>query len=118
MMTPTLVLDAGRPQLVLGSAGSVRLAGAIAQVTWRFLRGMHVAAAIAAPRLHVEGTTLHLEGGWQDRDVDALPASWDVNRWDDLNLFFGGVQAVERTREGAFQAAGDPRRGGVGIVVA
>jgi gamma-glutamyltranspeptidase/glutathione hydrolase len=79
---------------------------------------MHVAAAIAAPRLHVEGTTLHLEGGWQDRDVDALPASWDVNRWDDLNLFFGGVQAVERTRDGAFQAAGDPRRGGVGIVVA
>ena len=118
MMTPTLVLDAGRPQLVLGSAGSVRLAGAIAQVTWRFLRGMHVADAIAAPRLHVEGTTLHLEGGWPDRDVEALPAFWDVNRWDDLNLFFGGVQAVERTRDGAFQAAGDPRRGGVGIVVA
>ena len=69
MMTPTLVLDEGRPQLVLGSAGSVRLAGAIAQVTWRFLRGMHVADAIAAPRLHVEGTTLHLEGGWPERDV-------------------------------------------------
>ena len=118
MMTPTLVLDAGRPQLVLGSAGSVRLAGAIAQGTWRFLRGMHVADAIAAPRLHVEGTTLHLEGGWPDRDVEGLPASWDVNRWDGLNLFFGGVQAVERTRDGAFQAAGDPRRGGVGIVVA
>jgi gamma-glutamyltranspeptidase/glutathione hydrolase len=118
MMTPTLVLDDGRPRLVIGSAGSVRLAGAIAQVTWRFLRGMHVAAAIAAPRLHVEGTTLHLEGGWSDADVAALPASWDVNRWDDLNLFFGGVQAAERTREGAFQAAGDPRRGGLGIVVA
>jgi gamma-glutamyltranspeptidase / glutathione hydrolase len=118
MMTPTLVLDGGRPQLVIGSAGSVRLAGAIAQVTWRFLRGMHVADAIAAPRLHVEGTTLHLEGGWLDREVERLPASWDVNRWDALNLFFGGVQAAERTREGVFQAAGDPRRGGVGIVVA
>ena len=32
MMTPTLVLEDGRPRLVLGSAGSVRLAGAIAQV--------------------------------------------------------------------------------------
>ena len=117
MMTPTLVLDAARPQLVIGSAGSVRLAGAIAQVTWRFLRGMHVADAIRAPRLHVEGTTLHLEGGWPDGDVVALPASWDVNRWDGLNLFFGGVQAVESTADGAFQAAGDPRRGGVGIVV-
>ena len=118
MMTPTLVLDDGRPQLVLGSAGSVRLAGAIAQVTWRFLRGMHVADAIAAPRLHVEGTTVHLEGGWPDHEVEALPESWELNRWDDLNLFFGGVQAVERARDGAFQAAGDPRRGGIGIVVA
>ncbi len=117
MMTPTLVLDAGRPELVIGSAGSVRLAGAIAQVTWRFLRGMHVADAIRAPRLHVEGTTVHLEGGWPDDDVIALPASWDVNRWEGLNLFFGGVQAVERTARETFEAAGDPRRGGVGIVV-
>jgi gamma-glutamyltranspeptidase / glutathione hydrolase len=118
MMTPTLALESGGPQLVIGSAGSVRLAGAIAQVTWRFLRGMHVAGAINAPRLHVEGTTLHLEGGWPEDDVAVLPASWDVNRWGALNLFFGGVQAVERTRSGEFQAAGDPRRGGRGIVVA
>jgi gamma-glutamyltranspeptidase / glutathione hydrolase len=118
MMTPTLVLESGQPRLMIGSAGSVRLAGAIAQVTWRFLTGMHVADAIRAPRLHVEGTTLQLEGGWPDEDVAALPAAWSVNRWGDLNLYFGGAQAVERTGEGAFQAAGDPRRGGVGIVVA
>jgi gamma-glutamyltranspeptidase/glutathione hydrolase len=103
MMTPTLVLESGRPQLVIGSAGSVRLAGAIAQVTWRFLLGMHVADAIRAPRLHVEGITLHLEGGWAEGDVAALPASWDVNRWGDLNLFFGGVQAVECTSAGGFE---------------
>jgi gamma-glutamyltranspeptidase / glutathione hydrolase len=118
MMTPTLVLESGRPQLVIGSAGSVRLAGAIALVTWRFLRGMHVADAIRAPRLHVEGTTVHVEGGWPDTDVAALPSAWDVNRWDGLNLFFGGVQAVEHRRDGAFEAAGDPRRGGSGVVVA
>ena len=118
MMTPTIVLDAGRPRLVIGSAGSVRLAGAIAQVTWRILRGTHVAEAIRGPRLHVEGTTLHLEGGWTDREVATLPPTWDVNRWDDLNLFFGGVQAVEQTAELSFEAAGDPRRGGLGIVVA
>jgi gamma-glutamyltranspeptidase/glutathione hydrolase len=117
MMTPTLVLEGGRPQLVVGSAGSVRLAGAIAQVTWRFLRGMHVSDAIRAPRLHVDGATVHLEGGWPDADVAHLPASWHVNRWEGLNLFFGGVQAVEHTAEGTFQAAGDPRRGGVGVVV-
>jgi gamma-glutamyltranspeptidase / glutathione hydrolase len=117
MMTPTLVHRRGRPELVIGSAGSVRLAGAIAQVTWRILGGMHVREAICAPRLHVEGTTLHLEGGWPDIDVETLPASWDVNRWDALNLFFGGVQAVQGSEGGVLEAAGDPRRGGVGIIV-
>jgi gamma-glutamyltranspeptidase / glutathione hydrolase len=117
MMTPTLVLGSGGPELVIGSAGSVRLAGAIAQVTWRILRGMHVRDAIRAPRLHVEGTRLQLEGGWTDADVATLPASWDVNRWDALNLYFGGVQAVQSSEGGVLEAAGDPRRGGVGIVV-
>ena len=117
MMTPTLVLDADRPELVIGSAGSVRLAGAIAQVTWRILRGLHVREAIDAPRLHVERTTLHLEGGWPDKEVATLPATWDVNRWEGLNLFFGGVQAVHASADGALEAAGDPRRGGAGTVV-
>ena len=113
-----LVVEAGSPRLVLGSAGSVRLAGAIAQVTWRILQGEPVATAIEAPRLHVDGATLHLEGGWSD-DVVGLPPAWDVVRWDGLNLFFGGVQAValaadggptSATRAGAARAwsSGDP----------
>lgn len=117
MMTPTLVLDEGRARLVIGSAGSVRLAGAIAQVTWRILRGASVAEAIDAPRLHVDGRTLHLEGGWPDGAVAALRPEWDVVRWEGRNLFFGGVQAVERRADGLLDAAGDPRRGGVGLVV-
>ncbi len=117
MMTPTLVLGGGRPELVIGSAGSVRLAGAIAQVTWRILRGMHVLDAICAPRLHVDGTTLQLEGGWTSVEVETLPTNWHVNRWDALNLYFGGVQAVQASEGGVLEAAGDPRRGGVGIVV-
>jgi gamma-glutamyltranspeptidase/glutathione hydrolase len=118
MMTPTLVLEAGRPRLVIGSAGSVRLAGAIAQVAWRILRGEHVEHAIRAPRLHVEGATVHLEGGWRDDQAASLPASWSVVRWEDINLFFGGVQAVLRSTDGTLEAAGDPRRGGAGVVVA
>jgi gamma-glutamyltranspeptidase/glutathione hydrolase len=117
MMTPTLVLSDGRPRLVIGSAGSVRLAGAIAQVTWRILRGTPVEEAINASRLHVDGTTVHLEGGLAPTEADDLEARWDVVRWDGRNLFFGGVQAVERTEDGALAAAGDPRRGGVGLVV-
>jgi gamma-glutamyltranspeptidase/glutathione hydrolase len=118
MMTPTLVLEHGRPRLVIGSAGSVRLAGAIAQVTWRILRGMPIAEAIRAPRLHVEGATVHLEGGWPDSEVGTLPRGWELNRWGGLNLYFGGVQAAGIAGSDGFEAAGDPRRGGVGIVVA
>ena len=59
MMTPTLALRSGRAELVIGSAGSVRLAGAIAQVAWRILRwDTHVSEAIRAPRIHGE-TVVH-----------------------------------------------------------
>ncbi len=117
MMTPTMLLSGDEPRLVLGSAGSVRLAGAIAQVAWRVLSGEPVDTAIEAPRIHVEGSRLHLEGGWPGDLVEALPESWEVVRWGDRNLFFGGVSAVERRADGLLAAAGDPRRGGVGLVV-
>jgi gamma-glutamyltranspeptidase/glutathione hydrolase len=117
MMTPTLVLAEGRPRLVLGSAGSVRLAGAIAQVIWRVLKGAPVGEAIDAPRIHVDGGVLHLEGGWADEAARRLGESWEVVRWTGRNLFFGGVSAVERRPDGTLAAAGDPRRGGHGIVV-
>jgi gamma-glutamyltranspeptidase / glutathione hydrolase len=118
MLTPTLVLEDGHPRLVLGSAGSVRLAGAIAQVAWRVLRwDRPVAEAIDAPRIHVDGSTLHLEGGWAE-DATLRPGDgFDVVRWLGLNLYFGGVQAVELRADGTLAAAGDPRRGGAGRVV-
>ena len=119
MMTPTLVLEDGLPRLVLGSAGSVRLSGAIAQVVSRVLGGASVADAIAAPRLHVVDGTLHLEGGWPPETADALPdGAWELIAWQSQNLYFGGVAAVELRADGTLDAAGDPRRGGAGIVVA
>jgi gamma-glutamyltranspeptidase/glutathione hydrolase len=118
MMTPTLVEEAGRPRLVLGSAGSVRLAGAIAQVAWRALRSsLPLEAAIESPRLHVDGSVVHLEGGWAADAVSELGDRWEVVPWAGRNLFFGGVQAVARSAGGVLEAAGDPRRGGAGVVV-
>ena len=113
MMTPTLVLEDGRPRLAIGSAGSVRLAGAIAQVADAVLRGTPVAEAIDQPRIHVVGDVLHLEGGL----MDVAPEGWKPVRWAGRNLYFGGVSAVERRPDGTLAAAGDPRRGGHGIVV-
>jgi gamma-glutamyltranspeptidase/glutathione hydrolase len=119
MMTPTLVIEDARPRLVLGGAGSVRLSGAIAQVVTRVVGGSSVADAIAAPRIHVVGDTLHLEGGWPPETADAFPpGAWELVSWQSLNLYFGGVSAVELKADGTLDAAGDPRRGGHGIVVA
>jgi gamma-glutamyltranspeptidase/glutathione hydrolase len=121
MMAPTLVLEDGRPRLALGSAGSVRLAGAIVQVIDAVVaHGISLAEAIAAPRIHVDGDgRVHLEGGRPETDAAALTAAGlDVVRWAGHNLFFGGVAAVERRADGSLDAAGDPRRGGAGRVVA
>jgi len=119
MMTPTLVLDDGRPRLMIGSAGSVRLAGAIAQVADAVIAGASVSDAIAQPRFHVVGEhDLHLEGGWPPSAAEELPpGAWEVIPWQSLNLYFGGVSAVELRADGTLDAAGDPRRGGHGIVV-
>lgn len=119
MMAPTIVLDEGEPRLVVGSAGSVRLAGAILQVVAGVVRqGLSVREAISRPRLHVDGSTVHVEGGWPDGVADALAEDgFDPVLWAAANLFFGGTSAVERRPDGSLGAAGDPRRGGVGVTV-
>jgi gamma-glutamyltranspeptidase/glutathione hydrolase len=120
MMAPTLVLDGAQPRLVVGSAGSVRLSGAILQAVASVTGyGLPVDEAIERPRLHVEAGSLHLEGGWPDSAAEQLAAAgWDVIRWSGRNLYFGGVAAVELRPDGTLAAAGDPRRGGYGVVVA
>ncbi|HVM68389.1 MAG TPA: hypothetical protein VM204_00960, partial [Gaiellaceae bacterium] len=61
---------------------------------------------------------LHLEGGWPPEAATELPeGAWEVVSWQSLNLYFGGVSAVELRADGGLAAAGDPRRGGHGIVV-
>ena len=113
MMAPSLVLERGRPRLVLGSAGSNRLRGAIMQVAVNVLaHRMDVATAIAAPRVHLEEGVLHLEP-----PLEPGRAPYEASRWRTRNLFFGGVAAVERLADGTLAAAGDPRRGGAGVVV-
>lgn len=50
-ISPTMVLKAGIPLLILGGAGSVRIPSAIAQVVSRVLdRGMTIDDALSAPR--------------------------------------------------------------------
>jgi gamma-glutamyltranspeptidase/glutathione hydrolase len=80
--------------------------------------GLNVRDAIERPRVHVDEPHVHCEGGNDPDAVDELERrGYDVVRWRRRNLFFGGVAAVERRSDGTFAAAGDPRRGGHGVVV-
>jgi gamma-glutamyltranspeptidase/glutathione hydrolase len=119
MMAPSIVLQRGEPRLVVGSAGSVRLRGAIMQVVANVVgHGLPVGEAIDRPRVHLDEPHVHCEGGHDPAALDALEAAgYDVVRWRRRNLFFGGVAAVERQGDGSLAAAGDPRRGGAGVVV-
>ncbi len=117
MMAPTAVLRDGRPELVLGSAGSNRIRSAILQTIVRVVDdGLRAAEAVRAPRVHYEEGVIYAEPGVDQAAIGSSPHG--VAAFRDLNLFFGGVQAVERDRDGRFFGGGDPRRGGSAIVVA
>ena len=114
MMTPTIANLADGRQLALGSGGSNRIRSAILQVLANMLEfDMDLKDAVDAPRLHLEGNLLNVETGFSSAVLEVLEAEWPgVKQWPGINLFFGGVHAVERLANGDFRAAGDPRRGG------
>ena len=79
--------------------------------------GFGVRDAIERPRIHLDGEHLHCEGGHDPAELDKLEEmGWNVTRWRRQNLYFGGASAVT-FEDGMLAAAGDPRRGGAGLVV-
>ena len=101
MMAPTVVIEHGRPRLVVGSAGSSRLQGAILQVVVNVVRhGLPVAEAISAPRIHVEDGQVQCEGG----SDPAAARSARVARVRGRPL--AGAQSLLRRRLGGGDAGG------------
>ena len=120
MMAPTLVLHEGQPELAVGSAGSNRIRSAILQTIINVVdRGRGAQEAVDAPRLHYENRVVEAEAGVNADALDEIERDgWQVVRWQETNLYFGGVQAVARNLEtGAMSGGGDHRRGGVAVVV-
>jgi gamma-glutamyltranspeptidase / glutathione hydrolase len=116
MMAPTAVLRDGVAELVLGSAGSNRIRSAILQTIIRVIdEGLRAGDAVQAPRVHFEDGVVYAEPGVETAALEA--AGRPISRFHDRNLFFGGVQAVERDPDGSFWGGGDPRRGGAAITV-
>jgi gamma-glutamyltranspeptidase/glutathione hydrolase len=120
MMSPTVVLRDGVPEAALGSAGSNRIRSAILQTILGVVNdGLGAQAAVDRPRVHIEGGVVEAEPGVDAGGLDALERDgWPVQRWRERNLYFGGVQAVARDpATGELTGGGDPRRGGVAVLV-
>ncbi len=116
MMAPTIIRTADGRLLALGSGGSNRIRTAILQVAINSLdRGMSLADAVIAPRLHVEKCgTVSYEEQFGAEWIAALRARFaDARGWPEPNMFFGGVHAVALARDGTMSGVGDPRRAGV-----
>ncbi len=118
MMAPTLAVGDGW-QAALGSGGSNRIRSALVQVLVHLLQeGCAPDEAIGRPRLHVEADLLSLEPGLDPERFLGRPGLPDaIQQWETESLFFGGAHLVRHFDNGRLEAAGDPRRGGVGRII-
>jgi gamma-glutamyltranspeptidase / glutathione hydrolase len=112
MMAPTVVQSEHGVELVVGSAGSNRIRSAILQTIVGVVdRGLSAKDAVEAPRLHFEDGVVYTEPGVDTALLERNGRT--VQPFRAINVFFGGVQAVEHDPlSGKVTGAGDPRRGG------
>ena len=118
MMAPGLVILEDGKRIALGSGGSNRIRSALLQVLSNLIDyDMIVEDAVNAPRIHMEGEHLSVENGYHHHDVVRLQSKYPTHTiWPSQNLFFGGAHTVV-SKNGYFVGAGDPRRGGIAVVV-
>ena len=95
MMAPTVVLSGGRPELVLGSAGSNRIRSALLQVIVNAIdHGMDAQAAVDAPRMHWEDGSVFSEPGIDEAPLEAAVAVFETAGYAVLSAA-SGAQALE-----------------------
>lgn len=115
MMCPLVVVDENGDLVVAaGSAGASRIRTALMHTLVNTLvDDLPMREAISRPRFHVVDDVVHAEVGYEPDDLGELAgAGYRINQWDHLSHYFGGASAVGRNG-----SAGDPRRGGVGLLL-
>jgi len=118
-MSPTIVFNEGRPELVLGSPGGPRIISAVLQtIINKIDYGMSLEKSVNQPRLHTQWdpVTVYLE----KRDLkDGLESKLNELGFSiKVSAFLiGNVSALSVSENGSIEAVADPRRDGLGIVV-
>ena len=117
MMAPSLLDLPDGSTVAIGSGGSERIRSALLQTVAHLVAGRPLAEAVAAPRIHFDGTTSQLEPDVSPEIEVELASVGPVNRWSRGSMYFGGVNAVRRHPDGRLEASGDARRHGAGAVI-
>ena len=111
-MTPTIVLEEGKPLLAVGAAGSARIPGAILQVISNVVdRGYPLEKAVAAPRVYARENYLRLHEDFSPAFVEMLRArGFDIDlRPRGITRHLGIMHAVLlETESGEFVGVADP----------
>jgi gamma-glutamyltranspeptidase/glutathione hydrolase len=116
-MAPTILRSNEGGMLAIGSPGADRISSALASVVGAVaLDGRSLEDALSSPRMHVAvrengDAVIKAEPGAQVPDYPL-----DVDRFDQLNMYFGGVGAALLEPNGRLSAAADPRRQGMAAV--
>ena len=115
-MSPTIVLENGKPALCVGAAGGSRIVTATQQVAMNILlHGLSAGDAVAAPRIHHQGappalrveTVAPLDSSLEDalrargHEIESIHHVANVQ-----------VIQIERSPARRLHAASDPRKGG------
>jgi gamma-glutamyltranspeptidase/glutathione hydrolase len=114
-MAPTVARAADGRVLAVGSPGADRITTALMQVLAQLCLGdVDLDVAIRAPRMHVrfEESGEPFVEHEASVDIETAVGKAGLRGLDhgDLSMYFGGVGAAYRSREGELRAAGDPRR--------
>ena len=114
MCCPTIVSIDNGPTFVVGTGGSSRIRSAILHaIVYAVDHRLPLDQLVSAPRIHFEEGTLSAEiegrASGFSRALDHI--SDDVRRFDEANMFFGGLN-IAGLDDGQFSVAADPRRSG------
>jgi gamma-glutamyltranspeptidase / glutathione hydrolase len=95
-ITPTIVLEDGKPVLGIGTPGGRRIPNIMAQVLVRWAaHGEGLEAAVLAPRFHLERQTLEVEESPGNGVAGELTSrGYEVTTFVPTTEYYGGVQAL------------------------
>lgn len=114
-MSPTIILKDGKPFVVVGSPGGVRIITTVVQVISNVIdRNMDVQEAIDAPRIYDNlDYIMGYEGRISKETVDKLVAmGHKVTPGEEWSKMFGSVHAIEYKADGTIRGGADPRKDG------